>query len=96
MIVRGARPLVLSSARGANATHTFVSSLAAKPGGTWVMVVGHVVPDAFDGGTIALIEEGGLITIEAHTIIGFAKSLVCTCPVKFPAGRQLASAYFAT
>ena len=31
-------------------------------GGTWGMVVGHVVPEAFDGGPIALIAEGGLIT----------------------------------
>ena len=31
-------------------------------GGTWGMVVGHVVPEAFDGGPIALIAEDGLIT----------------------------------
>ena len=30
-------------------------------GGTWGMVVGHVVPEAFDGGPIALIAEDGLI-----------------------------------
>ena len=32
------------------------------------MVVGHVVPEAFDGGPIALIEEGDSITIDAHTL----------------------------
>ena len=37
-------------------------------GGTWGMVVGHVVPEAFDGGPIALIEEGDSITIDAHTL----------------------------
>jgi dihydroxy-acid dehydratase len=35
-------------------------------GGTWGMVVGHVAPEAFVGGTIALIEEGDSITIDAH------------------------------
>ncbi len=35
-------------------------------GGTWGMVVGHVSPEAFCGGPIALIEEGDLITIDAH------------------------------
>jgi dihydroxy-acid dehydratase len=35
-------------------------------GGTWGMVVGHVAPEAFAGGTIALIEEGDSITIDAH------------------------------
>ncbi|HUP91469.1 MAG TPA: dihydroxy-acid dehydratase [Solimonas sp.] len=35
-------------------------------GGTWGMVVGHVAPEAFDGGPIALIEEGDSITIDAH------------------------------
>lgn len=34
-------------------------------GGTWGMVVGHVSPEAFVGGTIALIEEGDSITIDA-------------------------------
>lgn len=37
-------------------------------GGTWGMVVGHVAPEAFDGGTIALVEEGDLITIDADTL----------------------------
>jgi dihydroxy-acid dehydratase len=37
-------------------------------GGTWGMVVGHVVPEAFEGGPIALIQDGDLITIDAHTL----------------------------
>ena len=35
-------------------------------GGTWGMVVGHVTPEAFDGGVIALVKEGDSITIDAH------------------------------
>jgi dihydroxy-acid dehydratase len=35
-------------------------------GGTYGMVVGHVAPEAFVGGTIALVEEGDSITIDAH------------------------------
>ena len=35
-------------------------------GGTWGMVVGHVAPEASVGGTIALVEEGDAITIDAH------------------------------
>jgi len=35
-------------------------------GGTWGMVVGHVTPEAYEGGTIALVEEGDRITIDAH------------------------------
>jgi dihydroxy-acid dehydratase len=38
-------------------------------GGTWGMVVGHVTPEAFDGGLIALIEEGDSITIDAHKLL---------------------------
>jgi len=34
-------------------------------GGTWGMVVGHVAPEAYEGGAIALIEEGDPITIDA-------------------------------
>lgn len=34
-------------------------------GGTWGMVVGHVAPEAFMGGTIALVREGDSITIDA-------------------------------
>ena len=35
-------------------------------GGTWGMVVGHVAPEAFEGGTIALVKEGDSVTIDAH------------------------------
>jgi dihydroxy-acid dehydratase len=35
-------------------------------GGTWGMVVGHVSPEAFVGGPIALVNEGDSITIDAH------------------------------
>ena len=35
-------------------------------GGTWGMVVGHVAPEAYEGGTIALVKEGDPITIDAH------------------------------
>ena len=38
-------------------------------GGTWGMVVGHVAPEAAAGGTIALIEEGDSITIDAHQLL---------------------------
>ncbi|NDJ17966.1 dihydroxy-acid dehydratase [Myxacorys almedinensis] len=34
-------------------------------GGTYGMVVGHVAPEAFVGGTIALVQEGDLITIDS-------------------------------
>jgi dihydroxy-acid dehydratase len=34
-------------------------------GGTWGMVVGHVAPEAYAGGTIALVKEGDSITIDA-------------------------------
>ena len=34
-------------------------------GGTWGMVVGHVAPEAYVGGTIALAKEGDSITIDA-------------------------------
>ena len=35
-------------------------------GGTYGMVVGHVAPEAFVGGTIALVYEGDSITIDAE------------------------------
>jgi dihydroxy-acid dehydratase len=35
-------------------------------GGTYGMVVGHVAPEAFVGGTIALVQEGDSITIDAE------------------------------
>jgi dihydroxy-acid dehydratase len=38
-------------------------------GGTWGMVVGHVAPEAYAGGLIALIEEGDAITIDAHRLL---------------------------
>jgi dihydroxy-acid dehydratase len=34
-------------------------------GGTWGMVVGHVAPEAYEGGLIALVREGDSITIDA-------------------------------
>ena len=37
-------------------------------GGTWGMVVGHVAPEAYEGGTIALVKEGDSITIDAHQL----------------------------
>ncbi|SOY88951.1 dihydroxy-acid dehydratase [Cupriavidus taiwanensis] len=38
-------------------------------GGTWGMVVGHVAPEAYVGGTIALVREGDSITIDAHKLL---------------------------
>jgi len=38
-------------------------------GGTWGMVVGHVAPEAYVGGNIALIQEGDSITIDAHRLL---------------------------
>lgn len=38
-------------------------------GGTFGLVVGHVSPEAAVGGTIALVEEGDLITIDAHALL---------------------------
>ena len=38
-------------------------------GGTWGMVVGHVAPEAFVGGLIAMIEEGDSVTIDAHQLL---------------------------
>ena len=34
-------------------------------GGTWGMVVGHVAPEAYVGGMIALVKEGDSVTIDA-------------------------------
>jgi len=34
-------------------------------GGTWGMVVGHVAPEAYVGGTIALVKDGDSVTIDA-------------------------------
>jgi len=38
-------------------------------GGTWGMVVGHVAPEAFEGGTIALVREGDSVTIDANQLL---------------------------
>jgi dihydroxy-acid dehydratase len=38
-------------------------------GGTWGMVVGHVAPEAYEGGTIALVKEGDPVTIDAHKLL---------------------------
>ncbi|HSS45846.1 MAG TPA: dihydroxy-acid dehydratase [Burkholderiales bacterium] len=38
-------------------------------GGTWGMVVGHIAPEAFVGGTIALVKEGDSITIDARKLL---------------------------
>ncbi|HUL64643.1 MAG TPA: dihydroxy-acid dehydratase [Burkholderiaceae bacterium] len=38
-------------------------------GGTWGMVVGHIAPEAFAGGTIALVQEGDSITIDAPRLL---------------------------
>ncbi len=38
-------------------------------GGTWGMVVGHVAPEAYEGGAIALVHEGDSITIDAHRLV---------------------------
>lgn len=40
-------------------------------------MVGHVTPEAYDGGPIAFVEEGDIITIDAKTrlinLVGGAK-----------------------
>lgn len=38
-------------------------------GGTWGMVVGHVAPEAYVGGAIALVREGDAITIDADRLL---------------------------
>jgi dihydroxy-acid dehydratase len=38
-------------------------------GGTWGMVVGHVAPEAYVGGNIALVHEGDQVTIDAHKLL---------------------------
>lgn len=38
-------------------------------GGTWGMVVGHVCPEAASGGTIALVEEGDTVLIDAERLV---------------------------
>jgi dihydroxy-acid dehydratase len=52
-------------------------------GGTWGMVVGHVAPEAYVGGTIALVREGDSVTIDA------AKRLIqLNVPAKELAARR--------
>ncbi|MCZ8236715.1 MAG: dihydroxy-acid dehydratase [Inhella sp.] len=38
-------------------------------GGTWGMVVGHVAPEAYEGGTIALVQNGDSVTIDANRLL---------------------------
>ena len=38
-------------------------------GGTWGMVVGHVAPEAFEGGNIALIQDGDSVTIDSKQLL---------------------------
>ncbi len=38
-------------------------------GGTWGMVVGHVAPEAYVGGNLALVNENDSITIDAHKLL---------------------------
>ncbi len=38
-------------------------------GGTWGMVVGHVAPEAYVGGNLALVKENDSITIDAHKLL---------------------------
>ena len=38
-------------------------------GGTWGMVVGHVAPEAYVGGTIGLVREGDSVTIDAKRLL---------------------------
>ena len=38
-------------------------------GATWGMVVGHVAPEAFVGGLIALVQEGDSITVDANKLL---------------------------
>jgi dihydroxy-acid dehydratase len=52
-------------------------------GGTWGMVVGHVSPEAYMGGTIALVKEGDSITIDAKKLL-----LQLNVPAKEIAARR--------
>jgi len=54
---------------GINPVSTQIYTTGRFSGGTWGMVVGHVAPEAYAGGTIALIEEGDSITIDAHRLL---------------------------
>jgi dihydroxy-acid dehydratase len=37
-------------------------------GGTWGMVVGHCAPEAAEGGTIALVQDGDSVTIDSKQL----------------------------
>jgi dihydroxy-acid dehydratase len=52
-------------------------------GGTWGMVVGHVAPEAYVGGMIALVKEGDSITIDAKKLL-----LQLNVPAKEIAARR--------
>jgi len=52
-------------------------------GGTWGMVVGHVAPEAFEGGTIALVKNGDSITIDS-----LKRVIQLNVPVKEIAARR--------
>ena len=52
-------------------------------GGTWGMVVGHVAPEAYAGGTIALVKNGDSITIDASKLL-----LQLNVPAKEIAARR--------
>jgi dihydroxy-acid dehydratase len=52
-------------------------------GGTWGMVVGHVAPEAFEGGTIALVKNGDSITIDS-----LKRVIQLNVPVKEIAARK--------
>jgi dihydroxy-acid dehydratase len=52
-------------------------------GGTWGMVVGHVAPEAYVGGVIALVKEGDSITIDAKKLL-----LQLNVPAKEIAARR--------
>jgi dihydroxy-acid dehydratase len=61
-------------------------------GGTWGMVVGHVAPEAYAGGLIALVKENDLITIDAlqlllHLHVSDAEIAVRAAAWKQPAPR---------
>ena len=45
-------------------------------GGTWGMVVGHVSPEAYVGGPIALVKEGDSITIDATKLLKIGRAHV--------------------
>ena len=58
------RPPVRSSGR-VSANSVALVTDGRFSGGTWGLVIGHVAPEAYEGGLIALVEEGDLVTIDA-------------------------------